>query len=245
MSLDNDAPATPRREFLGQMVIAAAAIASTACAPAIAASSASSASPAPSPRPTMPAAPPVKQSWDDSWTQRLAGAKHKAVFDSPELGEGIALWQAALVLQGYKDALDAVDGDVVPVIVMRHAGVPLAFGDALWAKYEIAKQLKLTDPHTKRPYTRNPYLNPGSADTSGMEGMATLAGLHARGAVLLACNLAAMGYASRIAERTKQDAATVRAEVRAGLAPGVILQPSGIYATVRAQEMGAVFMRST
>jgi hypothetical protein len=240
VSLDNDASATPRREFLGQMVLAAAVLASTACAPAIAASSAP---PTPSPVPTPPATPLPKQSWDDGWTQRLTAAKHKAVFDSPEMGEGVALWQAALVLNGYHDALDAAEGDVVPVIVMRHAGVPLAFGDALWEKYEIARELKLKDPHTGRPYTRNPYLS-ASPDASGLEATATLAGLRAKGAVLLACNLAAMGYAARIAARTKQEVAAVRAEVRAGLAPGVILQPSGVYATIRAQEMGAAFMRS-
>src|ERR1700687_2068663 len=86
---------------------------------------------------------------------------------------------------------------------------------------------------------------PESPETKGMEATATLEGLRAKGAVLLACNLAAMGYAYEIAERTKQHPKIVRAEVRANLAPGVILQPSGIYATIRAQEMGAGFMRSS
>jgi hypothetical protein len=33
--------------------------------------------------------------------------------------------------------------------------------------------------------------------------------------------------------------------MRAGLAPGVRLQPSGIYASMRAQEIGCGFLRST
>ena len=72
----------------------------------------------------------------------------------------------------------------------------------------------------------------------------TLPALRARGAVLLGCNMAAMGYASRLAERTKRDVGAVREEVRAGLVPGVLLMPSGVYATLRAQDAGCAFMRS-
>lgn len=237
-----DAPATPRREFLGQLVTAAVAVAGTACAPGVAASPAAASAPTPVPS-ARPAGPPPRITWDDSWTQRLATAKHKAVFDSPAIGGGVALWQAALFLRGYEDALDAAEGEAVPVVVMRHAGVPLAFGDVLWEKYELAKELKLKNPKTRKPYARNPFLHPDPPDAKGWEAVASLDRLRQRGAVLLACNLAAMGYAGRIAERTKQDPAAVREEVRATLAPGVILQPSGVYATIRAQEMGAVFMR--
>lgn len=237
---------SPRREFLGQLVTAAVAVAGTACAPGVAAATAGggAAATTPSLAPRPVAEMGRKQTWDDSWTALLASAKHKAVFDSPEIGEGLALWQASLFLRGYQEALDAAEGEARPVIVMRHAGVPLAFGDALWEKYELAKMLKLKDPKTGRPFTRNPWLRPDPSAAAGASGSATLEGLRTRGAVLLACNLAAMGYAARIATRTKQDVATVREEVRSNLAPGVILQPSGVYATIRAQEMGAVFMRS-
>ena len=51
--------------------------------------------------------------------------------------------------------------------------------------------------------------------------------------------------AGGIARQVSGDQAAIHAELRAGVVPGVIVQPSGIYATARAQEAGAVFMRST
>jgi hypothetical protein len=38
---------------------------------------------------------------------------------------------------------------------------------------------------------------------------------------------------------------TIYEELKANLVPGLILQPNGIYATMRAQEAGCAFMRST
>lgn len=244
---------TPRRAFLGQLATAAVAVAGTACAPSLQARTQPTPSPsgsAPTPNASTAAAAAAsrparaKTVWDDSWSQRVAAGKHKAVFDSPELSEGIALWQAYLFRQGYNDALGVPDSDVVPVIVMRHAGVPMAFNAMLWEKYELGKMLKAKDPSTGRIATTNPYVrvDPNAKEPAFAEA-ATLEGLHKRGAILLACNLATMRMASRIATRTKQAPAAVRAEVVANLVPGTVLQPSGVYATLRAQEMGAVFMR--
>jgi hypothetical protein len=53
-----------------------------------------------------------------------------------------------------------------------------------------------------------------------------------------------MGFTYRLAKETKADLDAVRAEARAGLLRGVALQPSGVYATLRAQEVGCTFMRS-
>jgi hypothetical protein len=62
--------------------------------------------------------------------------------------------------------------------------------------------------------------------------------------VVLACNNAFMGFTSRIAKAANVDLDALRAEARAGLLRGVTLQPSGVYATLRAQEVGCTFMRS-
>ena len=54
-----------------------------------------------------------------------------------------------------------------------------------------------------------------------------------------------MRIAGTMANTFKRDVEEVRAEFRAGVIPGVQLQPSGIYATLRAQDMGAAFIKST
>lgn len=240
MSSDSTQP-TARREFIGQLAASAIIIAGTACAPAVAASS--SANPTPAPRPPAPATP----HWDGSWFGRLT-AKHKAVFDSPEIDEGLAVFQAVSYVTGMHDAIGAAEGDVQAVLVMRHAGIPLAFNDAMWEKYEIGKETKTKDPAGKW-VRRNPFLDtsasrpsrPGNADRPRYD----LAWLASHGHILLGCDLATRGHAGIIAGRVKGDSRAIYEELKANLVPGVILQPTGVYAVHRAQEAGCTYIRST
>lgn len=241
----------PRREFLGQLA-ATVALASVACAPA------ASTAPVPAPAPGRStgsalaagaAATPKPQQpvhWDDSWTTRVLAAKHKAVFDGPEIADGEALSQAWLFYEGLSVVSGVVDADVVPVVVMRHMGVPVAFNDHLWDKYQLGKWLKQKDPTTGKPARRNPYAHAEKTDKyANVAPDGTLPELHRRGTVLLACSRAASYFAYQIAERTKQPFPQVKDEVKANLVDGVILQPSGVYAVLRAQEVGCGYIRAT
>jgi hypothetical protein len=172
-------------------------------------------------------------------------AKHKAVFDSAEIMDGLALFHARQYMKGYRDVYDIGDGDVQAVVVMRHEAAPMAFGDALWAKYKLGALLKLKDPTTGKPALRNPFYRVSKEDKDPyVSADGSLDALHSRGAVLLACNQAAMGFAHYIAARTKSDPEALKAEVRAGLVPGAILMPTGIFAVLRAQEAGCVYFKS-
>jgi len=216
---------TPRREFLGQIATAAVALAGTACvAPALATSQGAPASSTPTPRPPAP-----KTVFDDSWTQRLTG-KHKAVFDSPEIFGGAAIYQAELWASGFKEMYNVTDADAQAVLVLRHAAVPMVFSDAIWTKYEIGKRRKVKDDKGAWVKT-NPYVE-------------SLARARERGSIILGCNLAAMGIAASIARDTKQDIEAVRSEIRSNLVPGALLMPSGIFALHRAQEAGCTYMRA-
>ncbi len=179
--------------------------------------------------------------WDDSWTARVRAAKHRVVFDAPDPADGLAFTQAWIYQQGYQDALGAAPADLARVIVLRHAGVVMALDDSLWAKYTIGEWQKIDDPATSKPAVRNPWATP----TTGGQAGTSMAELRETGVIFLACNLALNRRIDQIAKRTGADAAALRTEVRAHLVPGVIVQPSGIYATARAQESGCVFMRST
>jgi len=238
---------TPRREFLAQLATASLAVAGSACA-RVATSGVTVASnaPAASSNPPATTAPPTAVHFDDSWTTRVAAAKHKAVFDSPEVEDGRVLYLSWLYRDGYGKALGTPAADVVPVLVLRHAATVLAFDDALWAKYPIARlsNVKPSDAKKKDPWpTYNPYARPHT-EAEKQYASFMLDGVLAAGAVVLACNTAFQGFSSRLAKEIRADVAQLREEMRARVVPGVIFQPSGIYATLRAQEVGCTFMRA-
>ena len=242
--------ATPRREFLGQIAASAIVIAGTACAsPATASQAPAPAAAPPSNRPQ--AAPQAPTQWDDSWFGRLT-AKHKAVFDSPQFEEGIALANASGYIRGMREAAGAGVDDVQVVLVMRHAAVPMALNDAMWAKYEIGKDRKVKDFPSDKFATRNPFYAAAPSSTPSSRPapppdrpQPSLSWLGSHGNVLLACDLAMRGYSSIMAQRTKTEQQAVYEEFKANLLPGVILQPTGVYAVLRAQEAGCAFFKST
>src|ERR1044071_8845866 len=97
-----------RRAFLGQLGLMAAA-------------TTSSASFAP-----LHAEGPTE--WDMSWTDEIAKAKYKAVFDSPALSDGAALDLAAGIWNNFKEAY-GTDDVVRMVVIMRQLGQVMAFND--------------------------------------------------------------------------------------------------------------------
>lgn len=236
----DDRSSNGRRDFIAQLATAAAAIAATACASSAAATAAASPAPAPA-APAPPTFPPVD--WDDSWATRVSAAKHKAVFDAPAIADGMVFVNALVYLESYREMYKTTQGDVVPVLVLRHRAIPLAVDDELWDRYELGDYAKVEDGATGKWARRNPYLRADPADRTAYP-PATITALTAAGAVLLGCGLAANALAGHIASRGGMSHAQAFAEVRAHLVPGLTLMPSGIMATTRAQEAGAAFMRS-
>jgi hypothetical protein len=206
--------------------------------------------PATSPGPAVPPGGSQAASWDDSWFGRLT-AKHKAVFDSPQIEDGLVLANASGYIRGMRDAAGAGERDVQAVIVVRHAAVPMAFNDAMWQKYEIGKDKKIKAPRSEDWATRNPYLAGGGGGRGGGAGdsadrpQPNFAWLASHGHILLACDLATRNYSNVIARNLKLEQRVVYDELKANLIPGMILQPTGVYAALRAQEAGCAYIRST
>jgi hypothetical protein len=239
---------TARREFLGQIAASAIVIAGTACATPAAAGPTTAPSPAPA-----PSGNPGTQAskWDDSWFGRLT-AKHKAVFDSPAFDDGSALYHASGYIGGMHDAAGAGVNDVQVVIVMRHSAVPMTLNDAMWAKYEIGKEKKIKDYSTDKFATRNPFYAAAPSSNAAARPAPSpdrpspaLSWLGSHGHILLGCDLAMRGFSFQIAEKTKTQQRAVYDEFKANLVPGVILQPTGVYAVLRAQEAGCAFFKSS
>ena len=242
-----------RRQFIGELAAGAAALAAVACAPAASATNAPSQAPKPvaqaAPQNETPSGPmpvPPKE-WDSSWIGRIT-AKHKAIFDSPEINDGTALYHALSYLGSVKDVFGTGDSDASVVVVLRHRAVPLLFNDAMWAKYDIGTATKTNDSKTGKPATRNIYYqqvdaqgNPTPDDMKSEK----IKSLSARGVIFVGCDLATRGFSSRAAAAAKRTPQEVYDDIRANLVPGATLMPTGVFATLMAQEAGCSLMRST
>jgi hypothetical protein len=219
-----------RREFLKQLSVATAAMSGAAIVSPLGAEELSRAAEA-------------GAAWDMSWTDELQHVQYKAVFDSPSLADGAALDLAAGIWDNFKEVYGK-DDVVRMVIIMRQLGQVMAFNDDLWNRYAIGEERKVNDPLTKQPARRNPWAKavPGEPDWA-IE--SKLDALRARGAIFLVCNRASMNWARSAAERTKKDVEQVQNDVRNGLVPGAILQPTGVFALVRAQNAGCAYMKGS
>jgi hypothetical protein len=236
---NNQDPATPRREFLGQIAASAIVLAGTACAPPAAAAALSTA-----PAPSGSRASTAGQ-WDDSWFGRLT-AKHKAVFDSPDVSDNTTAGfsHAQRYIQGMRDALGIGPNDAQTVVVVRHEAIPFAFNDAMWEKYKIGEAAHVNSGGA--PATKNPAAHgrqPANANSDRPQ--SDIEWLTSHGHVVLACDLATQRLAGTLASKNNSTMKAVYEDLKANVAPGVILQPSGVYAVHRAQEAGCTFIRSS
>jgi hypothetical protein len=188
--------------------------------------------------------PPHEAPFDDSWTLKVKAAKYKAVFDSPGLDDGLALSHATFYAQGYMEQLDAKIPEMGLVVVLRHLGTALALNDKLWEKYELGEHTKIKDRATDAFAKRNLVARKDERSNL-VNPEASIESLIASGVVILACNKAGRNLAANMAKKFNRDVEEVRTEFREGLLPGVLWQPSGIYATHRAQEVGCTFIKST
>ena len=236
---------TPRRGFLGRLAAAGAALAGGG----VVARGLGAQAPAPAQAPRAGAA------WDMSWVDRVKGA-HRQVFDAPDLVDATVLHQARVWMSGFAEVYGTKDTDMSAVLVLRHAAIPMVLNDALWDRAQVGKALAeaedgkvvLRDPATGELARRNPFLNANTKadDRHSMlwpdGGLDTLI---ARGAIVLACNLALRRAVGLVQRADKVPAEEARKTVLANLVPGVIVMPSGIFAVTRAQEAGCQYIRAS
>ncbi len=187
---------------------------------------------------------PESDDWDLAWTDRVKG-KHRAVFDCTEPESGYGVWRARAWREQNIQLLKAAQADITPVIVLRHNAIVLAMQQSFWDRYGIGAAKNVTHPLTQKPTTLNPVLL-GEKDgiPSSMASVALPAQM-AAGAVVLACNMALQDCIDMIANKDKVSEAESRKRAIAYLIPGVILQPSGVFAAVRAQEVGALYLKAS
>jgi hypothetical protein len=183
--------------------------------------------------------PPGDTKWDLTWAGRLRG-KSRAVFDSPKIAEGGALFRAAMWRDQLKDVYGTPVEDVTPVVVFRHEGIALAMDDQYWEHFDIGKAAKFKDPATKKWMKRNPIATADAKAPAPFNSI-SLPNFVNSGGVVLACGLAFDWVASRYEDKDKLDKDAAKQRALQHLLPGVILQPSGFFAVLKAQEEGCNF----
>lgn len=210
---------TPRRGFLGTLAAAAAAGFASLTPLRLEAKTRSAA-----PTSGMDAA-------FEAWLNRING-KHKMVFDAPEVNSGMPVIWPRVWLNGNNENYGTKDTDNSGVVILRHAAIPLAMKDELWAKYKLGDAFTIKEGEAAA--TRNIFAKtlPLPLPGTGVEA------LLASGVQFGVCNVALTIYSGMVAQKMGMDGAAVKADWVAGLIPGCQVVPSGVLAVSRAQEKG-------
>jgi intracellular sulfur oxidation DsrE/DsrF family protein len=196
---------------------------------------------------------PAPQSDHDRWLTGLTG-KHRCLFDFPAHGEGWGLIHMLNYLNTYRQAYGTAAGEVNAIGTFYgagpHAGVsqgasfPMAFNDAMWARYRFGEALKLTDPATRAPSTRNMFNKPVAGDpvlVGGGAAGASIENLQKAGAVFLLCNNALMFWVRQLAGAGLGTAAEIEKDLRANVLPGVVTVPAMVIAIEKVQTAGIAY----
>ena len=226
---------TNRREFIGQLSAGAAMFGGLPLSSELLASRFGI---------TTPAAANAED-WDLSWVRKIKG-KHKAIFDVPEIESGYGVWRASIWSNQYRDILGIKESDLSPVLVLRHNGIMLTMQQAYWDKYGVGKEKNVMHPVTMQATDRNPALlsSKRNEQPDMFDGFA-LDQYLAKGRIALACNLAFQDVTETIKAKDGVGDDEARKRGLAMMVPGVIMQPSGVFAAIRAQEAGCTYLRAS
>ncbi len=183
--------------------------------------------------------------WDLSWVERITG-KHRCVFDCTEIEDGAGFLRSMIWTAQYAEALGVKPEEMTAVVVIRHSAIPLAMSQEYWDRYGIGAAKGVKNPISDQPTTRNPVLL--SAERGELPppfARFNWSGFQAERGIALACNLAFAQCVGTVAKADQVDQVEARRRAEAMLLPGVILQPSGVFAAVRAQEAGCVYLKAS
>lgn len=212
---------TPRRDFLGWM--GASALISAAPSTLLAST--------PNPTHTKPSS----ADWDMSWTRRITGSR-KLVFDAPELESGLPVVRANVVGLQYAEVFGLAMPAISRVLVLRHHAIDFVMNDAHWDRFKVGSTAGINGPDGKAVMF-NPVRTPNDAMPAPFRPL-MLDMFQQSGGEVLACNLALQHLVVPRYVATGMSADAAYAAAKADIIPGIILQPSGVFAVGVAQDAG-------
>lgn len=190
-------------------------------------------------------APVLADAYDMSWTAKVAG-KQKAVMDVPEVDSGYGVWRAGITKGQLVEFMKVPAKEVSMVLVLRHNGINLAMTQAYWDGFGVGKEMNATHPADGKPTTKNPGLLDAKAGLPPQFDGLSIPQFIAGGGIVLACNLALnLDIVPKFQKRDKSTEAAAHTAAAAAMIPGIILQPSGVFAAVRAQQLGCSYVRAS
>ena len=176
------------------------------------------------------------QSWDLRWLDDLK-AQHKEVFDmadSDPAAEPPPLRLPRNYLDGFRDVYKLEFPEVRTIIGISGRAFPVNASDRLWEKYALGERSKIIDPVTKKPAVRNIFMDDSTLGVKALQ---------ARGTIFWQCNIALNNVAQQLAQARQLPVAEVRADLIAGLNPGVRLVPTHVMALGLVQERGVTYVK--
>ena len=182
------------------------------------------------------AAAPSAGPFDMAWLEQVKG-KHKQLYDlgAWNLGEdGRPLRFCKNFLDTFRDVYKLEHPGVNTAVGVSGPAIALNMTDRIWEKYKLGERSKIIDPMTKQPSVRNIFYDGSDISVKAMQ---------ARGTIFWQCNVALGNVAQQLADQFKMPVAEVRADLIAGLNPGVKLMPSHVMSLALAQEKGFTYMR--
>lgn len=174
--------------------------------------------------------------WDLAWLDQLKG-QHKQVYDLGSLDLATDPRPLRFVrnfLDTFRDVYHLESPNINTAVGISGQAFPMNASDPLWQKYGLGERSKIVDPATKRPAVRNIFLDGNDVSVKALQ---------ARGTVFWQCNIALGGVAQQLADAMHMRVAEVRADLIAGLNPGVRLVPSHVMALALVQERGFTYMK--
>jgi len=180
-----------------------------------------------------PGTPP----WNLQWLDEFRG-RHKQVYDLGGIDLDVdprPLRFAQNYLDTFRDVYQLTFPLVNTAVGISNSAFPMNASDRLWAKYGLGERSKIIDPTTMKPAVRNIFLDGSTMSVKAMQ---------ARGTVFWQCNIALGVVAQRLAQATGMPVTEVRADLLAGLNPGVRLVPSHVMALGLSQERGFTYMKA-
>jgi hypothetical protein len=181
-------------------------------------------------------APASSGQWDLTWLDQFKG-RHKQAYDFGGFDLAVDPRPLRFVknyLDTFRDVYQLEFPEVDTTVGISGPAFPMNASDRLWEKYQLGERSHIIDPATRKPAVRNIFVN---ADEVGIRAM------QARGTVFWQCNVALGGVAQQLADAMHLPAPDVRADLIAGLNPGVRLVPAHVMALGLVQERGFTYMK--
>ena len=183
--------------------------------------------------------------WNLKWAASLTGL-HKVVVDCAEIDDGGGIFRASVWAKDYMEVMGATPAQLNTVLVLRAKAIPLALNQAFWDAYGIGKKNGVKNPITEQPTTRNPALMNSKVDKTPPEfDDIAIDRFMKRGGIALACSVAFGEMIAMVQAHDKLSEAAATEKATKMLIPGVILQPSGVFAVVRAQQAGCRYVHGS